>query len=148
MTAKEIRTRLQKLEDKQKAQFLQGFFKTGPGEYGEGDIFLGIRVPELRKLSNEYKSLKAEEVLPLLRSPLHEERVFALLIFVRAFSKGDESVRKQIYRMYLDNTRHINSWDLVDISAPHIVGAFLIDKSRKPLTHWQNQTICGSAASR
>ena len=133
MIVKEIRTRLQKLQDKQKAKILQGFFKTGPGEYGEGDIFLGIRVPDLRKLSNECKSLTAEEVLPLLRSPIHEERLFALLILVRAFSKGDGSVRKQIYRMYLDNTRHINNWDLVDISAPHIVGAFLIDKSSRPL---------------
>ena len=124
---------MQKLQDKQKAKILQGFFKTGPGEYGEGDIFLGIRVPDLRKLSNECKSLTAEEVLPLLRSPIHEERLFALLILVRAFSKGDGSVRKQIYRMYLDNTRHINNWDLVDISAPHIVGAFLIDKSSRPL---------------
>ena len=133
MAVKEIRTRLHKLGDKQKAQFLQGFFKTGPGGYGEGDIFLGIRVPELRKLSHEYKTLTAQEVLPMLRSPINEERVLALLLLVRSFSKGTASVRKQIYKMYLDHTQYINNWDLVDISAPYIVGAFLKDKSKKPL---------------
>jgi 3-methyladenine DNA glycosylase AlkD len=130
---KEIRSRLHKLGDRQKAQFLQGFFKTGPGGYGEGDIFLGIRVPEIRELSSKYKTLTTQETLPMLRSPIHEERLLALLLLIRAFSKGDDPVRKQIYRIYLDNTQSINNWDLVDISAPHIVGAFLIDKSKKPL---------------
>jgi 3-methyladenine DNA glycosylase AlkD len=133
VAVKEIRSRLHKLGDRQKAQFLQGFFKTGPGGYGKGDIFLGIRVPELRKLSSIYKKLTAREALPMLRSPIHEERLLALLLLIRAFSKGDDPVRKQIYRIYLDNTQSINNWDLVDISAPHIVGAFLIDKSKKPL---------------
>jgi 3-methyladenine DNA glycosylase AlkD len=133
MIIKEIRTRLQKLGDRQKARFLQGFFKTGPGEYGDGDIFLGIRVPQLRKLVNEYKTLPAPEVLPLLRSLIHEERLLALLILVRAYAQGDDPARKQIYGMYLENTRYINNWDLVDVSAPQIVGAFLIDGSRKPL---------------
>jgi len=133
MTVKEIRMRLQKLGDKEKAQFLQGFFKTGLGGYGEGDIFLGIRAPELRKVSNEYKTMAIQEVLSLLRSPVHEERAFALLVLIRIFSKGNESVRKQVYEVYLDNRQYINNWDLVDISAPHIVGAFLIDRSKKPL---------------
>jgi 3-methyladenine DNA glycosylase AlkD len=133
VAVKEIRSRLHKLGDRQKAQFLQGFFKTGPGGYGEGDIFLGIRVPEIRELSSKYKTLTTQETLPMLRSPIHEERLLALLLLIRAFSKGDDPVRKQIYRIYLDNTQSINNWDLVDISAPHIVGAFLIDKSKKPL---------------
>jgi 3-methyladenine DNA glycosylase AlkD len=124
---------LQELGNRQKAQFLQGFFKTGPGGYGEGDVFLGIRVPELRKLASEHRTLTPSEVLPLLQSPVHEERLFALLVFIRAFSKGEGSAREKIYGMYLENTRYINNWDLVDLSAPHIVGAFLMDRDRAPL---------------
>lgn len=130
---KDLRTRLRELEDSQKAQFLQGFFKTGPGGYGEGDVFLGIPVPELRKLASEYKTLTPSDVLPLLQSPVHEERLLALLVLVRAFSKGDGSARQEIYGTYLENTRYINNWDLVDLSAPHIVGAFLMDRDRTPL---------------
>lgn len=133
MIAKEIRTRLQKLGDDQNARLLQRFFKTGPGQYGEGDIFLGIRVPVLRKLANQYKGLSEAEILSLLRSPFHEGRLFALLVLVRSFSKADEFAKKQIYSLYLDNTKCINNWDLVDISAPPIVGAFLMDKSKSPL---------------
>jgi 3-methyladenine DNA glycosylase AlkD len=133
ITAKDLRARLGELGDRQKAQFLQGFFKTGPGGYGEGDVFLGIRVPELRKLVSEHKTLTPSEVLPLLQSPVHEERLIALLVLVRAFSKGDGSAREEICGMYLENTRYINNWDLVDLSAPHIVGAFLMDRSREPL---------------
>ena len=133
-TGDAIRIRLQELADKQRARFLQRFFKTGPGGYGEGDRFLGIRVPELRKLVNEYKTLTASEVLPLLHSSFHEERLFALLVFVRNYSRGTEAVREEIYRMYLENTTSINSWDLVDVSAPHIVGAHLMDRARSPLS--------------
>lgn len=129
----EIHSRLQKLGSKGKAKFLQGFFKTGPGEYAEGDVFLGVCVPDIRKLVNEYKALTAQEVLPLLRSPIHEERLFALLILVYAYSKGDEPARKQIYEIYVNNTKYINNWDLVDSSAPKIVGAYLFDRNRKPL---------------
>ena len=121
------------MADKKDSQFLQRFFKTGIGQYGEGDIFLGIRVPVLRKLSREYKTLQSAEVLPLLQSPYHEERLFALIILVNAFAKGDEALRKQIYDLYLANTKYINNWDLVDISAPNIVGAFLMNKNRKSL---------------
>jgi 3-methyladenine DNA glycosylase AlkD len=133
MKAKEIRKRLQKMGDKKDARFLQGFFKTGVGQYGEGDIFLGIRVPALQKLAREYKALPLEEVLPLLRSPYHEERLFALILFVNAFAQGDETIQKKIYDLYRANTSHINNWDLVDISAPNIVGAFLMVRSKKPL---------------
>jgi 3-methyladenine DNA glycosylase AlkD len=133
MNAKEISKRLQKMGDKEDARFLQRFFKTGVGQYGEGDIFLGIRVPALRKLAKEYKALSLEEVLPLLRSPYHEERLFALIMFVNAFTQGDETIQKKIYNLYMANTRYINNWDLVDISAPNIVGAFLMERNKKPL---------------
>lgn len=131
--AHEISKRLQKMGDKEDAQFLQGFFKTGPGQYGEGDIFLGIRVPAIRKLAKEYSDLPLKEILSLLKSPYHEIRLFALISSVNAFAKGDESTQKKIYNLYLANTRYINNWDLVDLSAPNIVGAFLMERSRKPL---------------
>jgi len=119
--------------DKEDARFLQGFFKTGAGQYGEGDIFLGIRVPAVRKLAQEYKDLPHKEILSLLKSPYHEVRLFALISFVNAFAKGNEIIQKKIYDLYLANTRHINNWDLVDISAPKIVGAYLFTGNRKPL---------------
>jgi 3-methyladenine DNA glycosylase AlkD len=131
MIAKEISKRLREMANEKDARFLQGFFKTGAGQYGEGDIFLGIRVPVLRKLAKESKSLMPEDVLPLLRSPYHEERAFALIMLVNAFAKGDDGIQKQIYDLYLANTQHINNWDLVDISAPNIVGAFLLTRDRK-----------------
>lgn len=131
--AKKISKRLQKMGDKEDARFLNGFFKTGVGQYGEGDIFLGIRVPAVRKLAKEYKALPLKEILSLLKSPYHEERLLALILFVNAFAKGDETIQKQIYDLYLANTKYINNWDLVDISAPNIVGAFLMERSRTPL---------------
>ena len=133
MNAKEISKRLQKIGDLEDARFLQKFFKTGVGQYGEGDIFLGIRVPALRKLAKEYKALPLKEILLLLRSPYHEVRLFALILFVNAFVRGDENFQKKIYDLYMANTRYINNWDLVDISAPNIAGVFLMERSRKPL---------------
>ncbi|MFA5322947.1 MAG: DNA alkylation repair protein [Smithella sp.] len=133
MNANEISKHLRKMGDNEDARFLQGFFKTGPGQYGEGDIFLGIRVPVLRKLAKDYQKLPPDKILPLLESPYHEERLFALIFLVNAFAKGDETLQKKIYELYLENTRHINNWDLVDVSAPQIVGAHLLTKSRKPL---------------
>jgi 3-methyladenine DNA glycosylase AlkD len=94
---------------------------------------LGIRVPKVRKLAQEYQKLLPEKALPLLRSRYHEERLFALILLVNAFAKGDETTQKKIYDLYLTNTAYINNWDLVDISAPRIVGAYLLTKNRKPL---------------
>jgi 3-methyladenine DNA glycosylase AlkD len=119
--------------DKEDAEFLQGFFKTGAGQYGEGDIFLGIRVPAVRGLAQEYKDLPLKEILSLLQSPYHEVRLFALIWLVNAFAQGDETTQKGIYDLYLANTGYINNWDLVDISAPKIVGAYLLEKKRAPL---------------
>lgn len=133
---KEIRKRLKEEANEKDALFLQRFFKTGAGQYGEGDVFLGIRVPVLRKLAKEYKTLPPAELLPVLRSIYHEERLFALIVLVNAFTKGDETLRRQIYDLYLANSRYINNWDLVDISAPNIVGAFLMDKNKAHLYDW------------
>jgi 3-methyladenine DNA glycosylase AlkD len=133
ISANEISKRLQKMGNEEDARFLQGFFKTGVGQYGEGDIFLGIRVPAVRKLAKEYKNLQLKDILSLLKSPYHEIRLFALILFVNTFAQGDETIQKKIYDLYLANSRYINNWDLVDLSAPNIVGAFLMERSRKPL---------------
>jgi 3-methyladenine DNA glycosylase AlkD len=133
MDALDIQRRLQKIGNKKHAAVSQRFFKTGSGEYGEGDIFIGIRVPVLRKLVKEYKDLPVSEIKILLRSPIHEERLLAILLFVRKFEKGDGDIKKDIYDLYLKSTAFINNWDLVDTSAEHIVGAYLTDKSKRPL---------------
>ncbi len=133
MVVQNIQRRLQELGSREKAKVLQRFFKTGPGEYGEGDVFIGVRVPDLRKLAQKYQDITIKEVVQLLGSTIHEERFFALLILISKYSKGNEAVKKRIYELYLQNTQFINSWDLVDGSAQHIVGAFLMDKSKEPL---------------
>ncbi len=133
MTVQEIRKKLRKLTNEEKSKILQEFFKTGPGEYGEGDVFLGITVPVLRKMSGEYDGVPIKDALQLLQSSIHEERLLAIFLLIRAYSNGDEVVKKNIYCLYLKNTRYINNWDLVDLSAPNIVGVHLLDRSRKPL---------------
>lgn len=133
MSYLQIQDKLNRLADKEKARVLQRFFKTGPGEYGEGDMFLGISVPVLRKLAQEYGNILITDALQLLRSPIHECRLLALILLIRLFERGDPVAQKRIYRLYLKHTRFINSWDLVDISAPHIVGSYLTDKDRSPL---------------
>lgn len=131
---RQLQRRLDELADPATALTLARFFKTGPGEYGEGDRFLGIRMPALRKLAREFQSLSLKEIETLLHSAYHEHRLLALLLLVRAYERGDEQQRQRIYRLYLDNTKHINNWDLVDTSAGHIVGAHLSHRSRRPLT--------------
>jgi 3-methyladenine DNA glycosylase AlkD len=130
MSAAEIETQLRSLGDEDCARVLRRFFKTGPGEYGEGDTFVGIKVPALRRLAREHQQLDLAEAEALLRSPIHEGRMLALLILVRQFARGDEALRQRIYELYLKNTAHINNWDLVDCSAEHIVGGFLVSRDR------------------
>lgn len=119
--------------DSQRALAVQRFFKTAPGEYGEGDIFVGLRVPEIRKLTKEHKELPISETLQLLQSPIHEARLLALFILIDIYKQGDVSLQEQLYNLYLQNTPFINNWDLVDASAHHIVGAHLRYRSRLPL---------------
>ncbi|MBT8356526.1 MAG: DNA alkylation repair protein [Desulfobacterales bacterium] len=129
----DIQKRLKHLANKEKAKIHQRFFKTGPGEYGEGDVFIGVTVPELRKLAKKFKTTRSVEIKKLLCSPIHEERLLSLFLLIHRYSNGDESEKKRIYELYLRNTKFINNWDLVDSSAGHIVGAFVFDKSKKPL---------------
>jgi 3-methyladenine DNA glycosylase AlkD len=122
---------VRKAASRARAKVSQWFFKTGPGEYGEGDRFLGVNVPALRRLARQYRDLPIGAVRQLLQSPWHEERLLALLILTRQYAAGDERRRAAIYRFYLRNTRRINNWDLVDISADRIIGAHLGRRSRK-----------------
>lgn len=133
MTAQTIQQHLIDLGDAERAAHAQRYFKTGPGEYAEGDVFRGIRMPVLRKLAKDYQRLPLAETTSLLHSPIHEARMLALLILVRQYAKGDASTQKTIYDLYLKNTRWINNWDLVDVTTPHIVGPFLMDRNREPL---------------
>lgn len=133
MTAQEIRKRLRSLADPEKAKVLQRFFKTGPGEYGEGDRFLGIVVPAIRKQVRELHDTPLPEVKKLLRSSVHEERLLALLLFVKKYEKGDDALKEKIYGLYLNSTKHINNWDLVDLTAEKIVGPHLRNGARGPL---------------
>ena len=119
---------LRQLGDDAAAQFAQRFFKTGPGEYGEGDRFLGIRVPQLRGLVRGMRDAGLEVALPLLKSGWHEARAVGLMLLVKRYRRGDEATRQRIYDLYLKHSRFINNWDLVDLSAEHIVGAWLADK--------------------
>jgi 3-methyladenine DNA glycosylase AlkD len=130
LKARDILDRLEVLGDPEKARVAQRFFKTGPGEYGEGDVFVGLRAPEVRRLAREYGSISIHEAAGLLQSPIHEARLLALFILIRLYSRGDEELRARIFDLYLDNTRFINNWDLVDASAEHIVGAHLRHRSR------------------
>jgi|GEM_PF-29053 len=129
----ELRARLQKLASPSDAKFLQRYFKTAQGEYGAGDQFIGIRVPVLRRFAREFRSLPLSEIAELLHSPIHEERLLALFILVDAFDRADEPGRTAIFNLYLKHLDRINNWDLVDSSAPHILGRHLAKRSRKPL---------------
>ena len=131
---------VRKLENKKKAKILAGFFKTGEGEYGFGDVFLGIPVPQSRSIAIKYKDLGFEGILKLLRSEIHEERLIALLILVHQF-QHEEMLERRIYEFYLKNTKYINNWDLVDLSADKIVGGYLIDKPKAILYKLAKSTI-------
>ena len=133
MPVLKIRRSLRRLADTNTALVLQRFFKTGPGEYGEGDVFVGIKIPILRKLAAEFEEEPLQTLRILLRSKIHEERMLALMILVRRFARENDQGRRQIYKLYLAHSRLINNWDLVDGSAPYIVGAFLWSRNRKPL---------------
>ena len=133
MTAADVKKVLQELATPEQAAAAMRFFKTGPGQYGEGDVFIGIKVPVLRKVAREFRGMPFEEAETLLQSPIHEERLLALLILVDAAKKAKPAQFEAIHDLYLKNTRYVNNWDLVDTSAPALVGAFLIDKPRKLL---------------
>ena len=124
---------LKKISDPRQAKILQRFFKTGKGEYGEGDIFLGVKVPDQRKIANKFSELSLKDLEKLLSSKIHEYRMSALFILIKQYEKANEQEKKKIFDFYLKNTKNINNWDLVDLSAPKIVGDFLLDKPKDVL---------------
>jgi 3-methyladenine DNA glycosylase AlkD len=132
-TLADIRTAFHRLGDTKRAQHSQRFFRTGPGEYGEGDVFLGITVPQIHKMAKQCTKLANKEIVELLQSQYHEERLLALLVLVAKFKQGDEKQQKAIYNLYLKHKKHVNGWDLVDLSAPNIVGAYLLNLDKSML---------------
>ncbi len=121
---------LKNLSNAEKAKILSGFFKTGKGQYGEGDIFLGISVPQSREIAKKYNAIDFITIKKLLESKVHEHRLVALIILVERFKKADDINRKEIFQFYLKNKSHVNNWDLVDLSADKIVGEYLYDKNK------------------
>jgi 3-methyladenine DNA glycosylase AlkD len=130
---REVRSDIRAHASEENARFALRYFKTGPGEYAEGDLFLGLRAAQVWAIVRKHRDLGLASVEKLLRSKYHEDRMVALLIMVDRFRREDESVRKDIYDLYLANTRNINNWDLVDSSAPGVVGAWLFARNRRPL---------------
>lgn len=129
----DLRNHLRALGNETIARHSRRFFQTGSGQYGEGDLFLGVRVPQLRRLAKQHGGMALEQVSQLLSSAFHEERLLALLMLVTRFQRAGAADQRKIYRLYLDRSDRVNNWDLVDTTAPHILGAYLNDRSRQPL---------------
>ena len=129
----DIRKDLRAAATPQRAEASARFFKTGPGEYGEGDKFIGVSVPDQRKIAKKYKDISLNEAEELLGSPVHEERLVALFVLVGIFQKGSEADKQNIFDFYLKNASKVNNWDLVDSSAPYL-GQYLLDRDRSILT--------------
>ena len=130
---KSLKEELQKLADEKQVKILQRFFKTGKGEYGEGDIFLGIKVPIQRSIAKKYSGLSLPKIQELLKSKIHEHRLIGLIILSNKYKQAGEEDKANIFNFYLKNTKNINNWDLVDVSAQNIVGPFLFDKKKNIL---------------
>lgn len=124
-----IRQSLRNHVNPERAVVAPRFFKAGPGEYAEGDMFIGVTVPDTRAIARKYRDLVREDITALLHSEWHEERLLALFILVDQYRRGDVAVQQDIYAFYLANTQYINNWDLVDSSASYIVGAHIADRA-------------------
>ena len=128
-----LRAELQNAASPEKAKIYQRFFKTGKGQYGEGDIFLGITVPETRKIAKKYVELSFSDIVELLKSKIHEERLIALLLLIEKYKKSDNIEKERIINFYLSNTKYVNNWDLVDLSAHQLLGSFIENKDKSVL---------------
>ncbi|WP_138429046.1 DNA alkylation repair protein [Fodinibius saliphilus] len=136
MNHMEVQQALRENENPERAERSQKFFKTGPGEYGEGDRFLGIPMPQIRAIAKNYDELSLPETEKLLQSKWHEERLCALVIMVQQTQKADDQSRKELFNLYKRNTKYVNNWDLVDSSAHNIAGRYLVDHNRAILYSW------------
>lgn len=133
MSLAELKQDIRKSANPAQAKHLMRFFKTGPGEYGEGDRFLGLTVPVQRGIARRHCGLPAADAEKLLKSKIHEERLVALMLLLERYRRGGDDEREKVIRIYLANTAHVNNWDLVDLSAPGLLGAHLMDRDREPL---------------
>lgn len=133
MTLQDVKDEIKKNSNPQNAQNLSRFFKTAKGEYGEGDVFVGIKIPVLRQISQKFKDISLSDNLLLLKSEIHEERMLALFILIKKYSKANEEQKSEIFQIYLTNRQYINNWDLVDLSAYKIVGDYLFEKDKSIL---------------
>ncbi len=133
LTSENLKKQLRYFADVEKATFLQRFFKTGKGQYGEGDIFLGVTVPNTRIVAKKFIELSLLEIKEILYSKVHEERLCALLLLVEKYQIADEKWKKEVFNFYILNAKQANNWDLVDLSAPRIVGGYLLDKNKNIL---------------
>jgi 3-methyladenine DNA glycosylase AlkD len=131
--ARDIERTLRQLGNAKRAALVRRYFKCGPGQYGEGDRFLGVSLPQLRRFAKDARDLPLPEIEALLTSPWHEVRLLAVIVLADRYAKADGPMQRQIFRLYLDRTDRINNWDLVDVSAGAIVGAHLLARSRAPL---------------
>jgi len=129
----ELREKVKAVASPDVAKTMQWFFKTGKGEYGEGDVFVGLKVPTQRILAKEFRKLNLNDLKILLNSKVHEERLISLFILIYKFEKGDEKEKEKIFSFYLKNRKGVNNWDLIDLSAPKIVGKYLLDKEKSLL---------------
>ncbi|MDH5378334.1 MAG: DNA alkylation repair protein [Gammaproteobacteria bacterium] len=134
--ASEIISQLKGMGDPERARINQYYFKTGKGEYAEGDRFLGIRAPEMRQVAKACFSINEEQLRKLIQHPLHEIRFVATQVLVLQYKKGDEPQRKRVYDFYLENLDYVNNWDLVDCSTPHVIGLHMLTHNRRPLYKW------------
>ncbi len=126
----QLKEELQKLATPQRAKVSASFFKTGKGQYSEGDIFIGVTVPDTRKIARKYLNIPFPDITALLESKIHEHRLIALLLLVERFKKADQKTKTDIYNFYLKHTKYVNNWDLVDLSANYIIGSYLFDKDK------------------
>ena len=125
------------LANKERANHSKKFFKTGKGEYGYGDIFLGVRTPQIRSIAKKNMSISTTEMKTLIKSKYHKERLLGLIILANKYSKDkDEKVRNQLYKIYVSSFKYVNNWDLVDVTCPHVIGKHLMDKERSILYSW------------
>jgi 3-methyladenine DNA glycosylase AlkD len=131
MNANEVAFDLNQHKDSQKAIIYQRFFKTGPGDYGEGDVFIGLTMPQQRSIAQKYKQLDLDEVQKLLISPIHEYRMTGLLILTYKYPKASPSGKEDIFRFYLNNLGAVNNWDLVDVTTPKIIGFHILHNPKE-----------------
>jgi 3-methyladenine DNA glycosylase AlkD len=129
----DLRRKIKRAGDPDRAAFSQRYFKTGPGEYAAGDRFAGLTAAQVRAIAREFRALALDDVRTLIASPIHEHRLVALLILVSQYRRGDDATREAVFNTYLASTQHINNWDLVDCSAEHVIGPHLRPLRRRTL---------------